>query len=599
MKKEKGFSLFETLIYITIVSAVLLAALSILTLITRINSGQIARTEVDKNLDFVSQRFTYWGLRAKAVYPAGATSTNEVRFIADDTFARFWLDTASSTLKFQEATSTPEDLSTLRVRVSPGEVGGKLFEIKGDTVQMNIKIQNASGTNPYAMYERVTQGSVTVRSQGALWPDGLVGYWGMDEKQATSTKVFDGSGNANEGTIRGSALRFDGSDDYTSKVSFSSLPVSAITVEAWFKLDTHKNWNNIVSHEWPLLGGWILFADSAGNIFFGVYDGAQKLATGPILATDTWYHAVGTFNTANDQIQIYVNGATGTPNSSALASLDSIGNVDVGGESPGARFDGVIDEVRIYNRALSTTEITEHYYNQFLNNSGLVLYVPFDNRSGATASDHSGIVNNFTLTGFTSTAAGTGDTSSSGWTTYGRPNRANIGTFGNATKFNGKDDDIKIPDSSSLRLGTNQTVEAWIYPQANATNWVRIVGKGDSPNRNYGLWREIDGDILCQWFGVVSNSCWTNTGPGSPGNVPTGGWHHTACTYDSTQTRLYVDGNLITTCAYANTPYTSADPATIGYAGFHTFFDGLIDEARIYKRALSPNEISLQYNAFK
>ena len=169
------------------------------------------------------------------------------------------------------------------------------------------------------------------------------------------------------------------------------------------------------------------------------------------------------------------------------------------------------------------------------------------------------------------------------------------GRAGGALMFDGVNDYISVPDSPSLRLGKVQTVEAWIYPTGNDADWVRIVGKGNPTYRNYGLWRQADGDMLCQIYGSYSYSCWRNGGPGDSGNIPVGSWHHAACVYDGYNMRMYIDGVNVQNCAYTGTPHMSADPMTIGYAGFHARFKGIIDDVAIHHAALSSLEIESHY----
>ena len=61
-------------------------------------------------------------------------------------------------------------------------------------------------------------------------------------------------------------------------------------------------------------------------------------------------------------------------------------------------------------------------------------------------------------------------------------------------------------------------------------------------------------------------------------NVPVGSWAHVAGTCDGANMKVYINGVLEKTIPYSQTPYTSSDPVTMGYAGFYTYFDGLIDE---------------------
>jgi prepilin-type N-terminal cleavage/methylation domain-containing protein len=190
----------------------------------------------------------------------------------------------------------------------------------------------------------------------------------------------------------------------------------------------------------------------------------------------------------------------------------------------------------------------------------------------------------------------------SGWNNHGTMHNFPAapfvpGVIGQGLRFDGMDDFVNVADSPVLRLGINMTVETWINPTINPADWARLVGKGAWDARNYGLWRWINGDILWQirdGAGIWMN-CWNNLGPGDVLNVPVGTWTHIVGTYDGTNARVFVNGILGKTCPWTLTPVTSADPLTIGFAGFHTYFNGLIDEVRVFRAAMPRSYIQKRY----
>jgi len=212
--------------------------------------------------------------------------------------------------------------------------------------------------------------------------------------------------------------------------------------------------------------------------------------------------------------------------------------------------------------------------------SGPIAHWQFDESSGTTATDSSGNNNTGTLVN--------GPT----WIP---------GRIGNGLSFDGVNDSMSVADSTSLRLGTTMTVSTWVSVRANVADWVRLVGKGSSSDRNYGLWREWDGDLLFQIYSQgAASACnfWNNLGAGSSTNIAAGsGWHHVLATYDGTTGNMYVDGTQAYSGACTITPAASADPLTVGYAGFHTYLNGLLDDVRLYNRALSASEISSLYSS--
>jgi hypothetical protein len=158
-------------------------------------------------------------------------------------------------------------------------------------------------------------------------------------------------------------------------------------------------------------------------------------------------------------------------------------------------------------------------------------------------------------------------------------------------------DDYAVVQDSKLKLGINQTVMVWVNVKGNSSDWVRIAGKGNNTLRNYGLWRAANGDLLFQVYGnPIGCNFWTNAGPGSPLNLPTDtGWIQLAATYDGTYGDIYINGSQVYSGMCSTTPWTSDDPFTIGYAGFHSYLNGSVDDVMVYNRTLGPDEIMKAY----
>ncbi len=189
--------------------------------------------------------------------------------------------------------------------------------------------------------------------------------------EGQGTVAGDKSAYANDGTIYGAswgngrygkALSFVRSEsDYVQCSNVSNLPTTAISVNAWIKITTHASWLHIVQHEWKAsTGSWGLWTNSLGKIFFGIWDGStQYTASFDGLQTGVWYHIVGTYD--GNTIRIYVDNIEGTPETLPGQTLDSAGDVRIGRSEGTEYFDGMIDAVRIYSRALSQTEVESLY----------------------------------------------------------------------------------------------------------------------------------------------------------------------------------------------------------------------------------------------
>ena len=189
--------------------------------------------------------------------------------------------------------------------------------------------------------------------------EGLVGYWPLNE--GAGSVAHDRSGNSNDGTIYGSpswvagksgyALDFGATtSDYVSISSPSGLSSSEVSVCAWVYVSAMEDWNSIVKHNWVNSGSWLLYTTST-QVVFGVCDTAQRNVYHTYDISGEWHHLVGTFDGTN--VRLYLDGSeVGTPNTASV-SLDTTNSIKLSEDS----FAKKLDEIRIYNRALSAAEI--------------------------------------------------------------------------------------------------------------------------------------------------------------------------------------------------------------------------------------------------
>jgi hypothetical protein len=206
----------------------------------------------------------------------------------------------------------------------------------------------------------------------------LVACWHFNEN--TGTTVYDTSGNDNNGTIygaawatgvNGSALSFDGVDDYIEISDDPTLRLTtSATIEAWVKVDGTTADHQIIVAKWypggNLAGSYVLEFQPDGLTpqFVLRTSGRLDAVSNVKITFGSWTHIAGTYDGTTSKI--YVNGKlTG---SREVNGTITVGNqlVCIGAHSPVEPadrnwFNGIIDEVCIYNRALSAEEIKEHY----------------------------------------------------------------------------------------------------------------------------------------------------------------------------------------------------------------------------------------------
>jgi glucose/arabinose dehydrogenase len=266
--------------------------------------------------------------------------------------------------------------------------GGGTLSFTTSDDQSWLAATPASGTAPAAVSVSVTTagltrgtytGSVRVTAGGATGSPvdvpvtlniappstGLVGAWGFDE--ATGTTAGDSSGSGNIGTISGAtrttgkyggALSFDGVNDWVTVPDANSLDVNRMTLEAWVRPSVVGNWRTVLLKEQPGQLAYALYASTDNSRPSGhVFTTADMALRGSsALTANTWSHLAFTWDGATSRI--YVNGTQVASAALTGTAATSASSLRIGGNSIwGEWFSGAIDEVRIYNRALSAAEV--------------------------------------------------------------------------------------------------------------------------------------------------------------------------------------------------------------------------------------------------
>ena len=203
--------------------------------------------------------------------------------------------------------------------------------------------------------------------------------------------------------------------------------------------------------------------------------------------------------------------------------------------------------------------------------SGLVGAWAFGEGSGTTTADASGNGNVGTITG-------------ASWSTQGR--------FGNALSFNGTNSVVRVAGSASLNLTSGMTLSAWIRPTASQSGWRTIVQRQTDA---YFLNASNNAPMRPSGGGTFGGNVAYVSGPTAN---PLNTWTYVALTYDGGAMRLYVNGSQVATGAATGAIQTTSDPLWIGgNTPYGEYFQGLIDEVRVYNRALTGADIQADMNA--
>ena len=231
-------------------------------------------------------------------------------------------------------------------------------------------------------YWRVDEFDAATTHKGDVWsfstlPDiqitdpNLVAWWKFDE--GMGDRALDWSGNNNHGTIMGNpqwvagydggALDFDGNGDYVFS-SDVSLPTSAFTIAFWFNSETGLDSSSAREDfiYWQSVSRPHMTFNRSGNGEIGLWPNIDGDFDGPETMTSswaagTWYHIAGTFDGTN--FRIHVNGTTERSVTHPGENAATTGLFIGCRSSLANNFNGMIDDVRIYNYALSDDEIKE------------------------------------------------------------------------------------------------------------------------------------------------------------------------------------------------------------------------------------------------
>lgn len=501
--------------------------------------------------------------------------------------------------------------------------------------------------------------------------------------EGSGAGAADLSGNGNTATVLGatwltsgrftSGLSFDGVDDGVSLPVTESLALTdAFTIEGWIRLAPGSSSTRLIA-QLPGSGGDGLRVMGDGRLRFGVtLGGVNADASSPSsLTPDTWIHVGASYDGAIvrlyvDGVQVATKAATG-----ALAGDQSmwIGRAR-GGDHP---FMGAIDEIRIYRRALSASELwldmhtpvdaatpfqvsgttphsgaigvvstpitatfTRPVNPSTVTSAAFVLRDAELNTVPATVA-YDGSTRTATLTPssalslatiytvgivgaetgvtdetgnaleadeewtFTTAAADTVPSAAyafseeSGDVTFdssGNGHTAALvngpewssGQFGAGLEFDGVDDGVALPKSDALRLTTAFTLEAWVQPLASGNGQQIVQMPGASGD---GL--KLTGNGKPRFTGTFPGGVKDVTGPNS---LPLSSWTHVAVTYDGSTLRLFVGGTQVATQT-ATGGVTGSEAMWIGRARVSgSLFYGVLDEIRIYRRALSASAIA-------
>lgn len=395
-------------------------------------------------------------------------------------------------------------------------------------------------------------------------------YWVFDEGSgSTATDSIS----ANNATLQGGAtwtsdclgtfaVEFDGLGAYAITAQPISPPATG-SVAFWMRsagLPAASSTIFGVSDDWEAR------QEIDGTLTFDLgSEGSPEFATVTMLnQANRWYHVVAVFDANDDSFAVYVDGqldASGVNGDDMV--IQSAGQLSFGTRTGSSDYwEGALRDFHIYANKLTAEEVAELY--------GILAYWKLDESSGSVAVDSSGRGNDATY--------------------------VNSPTLGVGGAFPPKTGTAVLLDGASQYVNSNQSLLNAVE-EFTLTGWVNPASL--SPVKSYfGQYGLIEVGI-----DTTTNQIELWTSQGGSINVSNllalGKWVHIGAVGNGTSLTLYVDGLEVATGGSLTATYgNNADVFKIGEGVMDSsggYFDGRIDEVRVYSRALCPEEINTVY----
>jgi hypothetical protein len=509
----------------------------------------------------------------------------------------------------------------------------------------------------YQLSNDSTTGSYSVESYSSVLNpsnNNLVGLWDFETGEGSTT--YDLSGNNHDGVIHGASwntttfandsfysLDFEDSendfinitdhDDFT----FATAGVDeSFSLSAWVKPEAFVSGHNIISKMYfGVASEWNLFVQASGKVTFRVmkFDNSAYLTcyNNSALTTGVWHHIVAIYN-GNESVtgmSLYIDGEEAGFSRTTFGSYTGMINTDVNvtignswGGGGAVDFDGLIDQVKIYDKELSQIEVINIYENDpitreecsetisyvsyrdviddyYINNDNLVGYWQFDSGEGSNIYDLSGNNHDGVIDG-------------ASWNTT---------TFANDSFYSldfeeDENDNVTFIDHNDFSFGNGVTdssfsISFWFNLENPSGSAEMVIGKvadlmSGTANEWYVTVAGTNGLGLTLYSEGGTSEKFTTSATGFSAQVDT--WYYAIVTYNGNNSingiSLYINGSLWDNIARTDSgSYVAMNnyghDVEMGFANIagsrNIIFDGLIDQLKIFDKELTSSEIASMY----
>jgi hypothetical protein len=412
---------------------------------------------------------------------------------------------------------------------------------------------------------------------GATSSNDLLLHWKLDETSGTTAN--DSSTNNRDGTVVGTtawiagrrrnAFDFNGS----TKIEATTLcgSPSSFTLACWARIDA----TDTSGAEGVTVGDYILLrphdVSNGGPAAFLYYGGGsfRTVAASGSYIGKGWHHYATTFDDAANSFKIYIDGelvnTLSTTSSISWSGLGTKTRVGAhGNTNTNLDMNGAIDDARVYDRALTQSEIADIY--------GLVGRWKLTETSGTTAADSSTKSLNGTYTNSPTLAQG----------------GPYPGAGQYAASFDGTNDYVNGSASTSYELEDGFSIACWVNLDAYVASAALLQNGATSQNCELAITSTGQVTIAGRSSGGLQSHSSTAT-------LPLNTWRHVVGTYDGSTFKVYIDGVLSSSASNTFTIIsTQSGNLTIAASleGTDQYLDGRLHDVRFYNRAIAADEVA-------
>jgi hypothetical protein len=511
-----------------------------------------------------------------------------------------WHDATANTISIQvnngtvDSTSYSSGSQDSSQAFNIGRANGSGFYWDGRIDAVGFWKRTLSSTERAQLYNG-GRGMTYQQVQAASLTTNLNGYWDLNETSGSradsagaNTLTDNASVTSNPGVTgiaTGSAAQFTRANtEYFSKTDNADLSAADVdlTVAGWFYLDSVSTTRYLIAKGSSTVSlstiDYRIYFSSGGTVNWNVSNGTTSAtvstAAGSAIANQ-WYYVVAWHDAVNDQIGISLNNAAAITSAHTGGVNDTTGTFYVG-VGPGADVnglhDGRMDEVAVWKRVLTADERASLYNGGFGRmyrdlsaplKGSLVSYWDMEEDSGTRSDAHYHGQNHTTATGSPTVTQG---------------------KFSNAYTFNGSTDYLSN-SALTTSLSGDMSASLWVKSSSSTTS-MRIFDLAQAATI---------GTQITMGSGVIGldNSGGPTSSVSTGSGMNDGQWHHVVVTRSGTTYTLYVDNVSIGTSGGTAPTYTRVFIGVRSNA--LNFFNGSIDDVRVFNTALTTTQIAALY----